>query len=587
MVAPTLARRGRLRRDHALTPPRSTADGPMSCRRTRSGPRPSALRPRRARRGHAAPRPGRGSHPHRASVPRLGGRRRVQRRPRPAPLLRPAHRGRDRARRQRGRPAGRGPACSRAASTRLTCAGCRSTASAAPCATASTSPSAASACAAPSASPTAATPPRPRSRPGDVDWDDLFGGRGCRWFHTGGDLRRALASTTPRVDRGGDRRGARRTAPSSPTTSTTGRACGRRSAASSAAREVNRELVAQRRRDDRQRGGLHRLPRASRSPASTSDLTSLDTGSFEAMIDGVAAQFPNLQVVATTLRAVRTRDRQRLGRDRLVARDRLRRRDAAARPRDPRPRRRRRQLRRPASIYGLLDRGWTCSDAVEYGAAHGALAMTTPGDTSMATLAEVDARRWEPARGSALMIPSAGASSRSGARSSATCTARSRTRRHAPPSTRRGRAGIRYFDTAPHYGLGLSERRLGRALAGTPARRVRRLDEGRPAARRRWTASRGSTARASPCPATHRRVCDFSRDGIRRSLEESLERLGLDRVDIVYLHDPDDHWSEVLETGYPALAELRGEGVVRRDRRRDEPVRDAGRPRAATPTSTC
>ena len=49
-------------------------------------------------------------------------------------------------------------------------------------------------------------------------------------------------------------------------------------------------------------------------------------------------------------------------------------------------------------------------------------------------------------------------------------------------------------------------------------------------------------------PATHRRVWDFSRDGIRRSLEESLERLGLDRLDIVYLHDPDEHRAEVLET---------------------------------------
>ena len=49
-------------------------------------------------------------------------------------------------------------------------------------------------------------------------------------------------------------------------------------------------------------------------------------------------------------------------------------------------------------------------------------------------------------------------------------------------------------------------------------------------------------------PATHRRVWDFSRDGILRSLEESLERLGLDRVDVVYLHDPDEHWAEALNT---------------------------------------
>ena len=63
-------------------------------------------------------------------------------------------------------------------------------------------------------------------------------------------------------------------------------------------------------------------------------------------------------------------------------------------------------------------------------------------------------------------------------------------------------------------------------------------------------------------PATHRRVWDFSRDGIRRSLAESLRRLDLDRVDIAYLHDPDDHIEEVIGTGYPALAELRREGTV-------------------------
>jgi D-threo-aldose 1-dehydrogenase len=63
-------------------------------------------------------------------------------------------------------------------------------------------------------------------------------------------------------------------------------------------------------------------------------------------------------------------------------------------------------------------------------------------------------------------------------------------------------------------------------------------------------------------PATHRRVWDFSADGVRRSLEASLERLGLDRVDVVYLHDPDDHAEQAFREGYPALEELRAEGVV-------------------------
>jgi D-threo-aldose 1-dehydrogenase len=121
--------------------------------------------------------------------------------------------------------------------------------------------------------------------------------------------------------------------------------------------------------------------------------------------------------------------------------------------------------------------------------------------------------------------------------------------------------GVRYFDTAPHYGLGLSELRLGAALAARPrdayvvSTKVGRLLE--PA-----DVVDGLDDEGFAVPATHRRVWDLSRDGIRRSLSQSLERLGLDRVEIVYLHDPDDHWNDVLETGFPALAELRAEGVV-------------------------
>jgi aryl-alcohol dehydrogenase-like predicted oxidoreductase len=59
------------------------------------------------------------------------------------------------------------------------------------------------------------------------------------------------------------------------------------------------------------------------------------------------------------------------------------------------------------------------------------------------------------------------------------------------------------------------------------------------------------------------RVRDYSRDGVRRSLEESLERLGLDRVDIVLIHDPDDFMEQAADETYPALAELRAQGTVR------------------------
>ncbi|WP_371543097.1 aldo/keto reductase [Streptomyces sp. NBC_00554] len=122
--------------------------------------------------------------------------------------------------------------------------------------------------------------------------------------------------------------------------------------------------------------------------------------------------------------------------------------------------------------------------------------------------------------------------------------------------------GIRYFDTAPHYGLGLSERRLGAALRDRPrseyavstkvGRRLEPTDG----------ADGDDLADGFAVPATHRRVWDFSADGIRRSLDASLERLGLDRVDAVYLHDPDDHAEQAFREAYPALEKLRAEGVV-------------------------
>ncbi|MFC9947572.1 aldo/keto reductase [Streptomyces pratensis] len=125
--------------------------------------------------------------------------------------------------------------------------------------------------------------------------------------------------------------------------------------------------------------------------------------------------------------------------------------------------------------------------------------------------------------------------------------------------------GIRYFDTAPHYGLGLSERRLGEALRARPrdayavsTKAGRLLDPLTPA---EASAHRGLSD-GFAVPHTHRRRWDFSADGIRRSLEDSLGRLGLDRVDIVYLHDPDDHGEAAFRQGYPALEKLRAEGMV-------------------------
>ncbi|MCX5269453.1 aldo/keto reductase [Streptomyces sp. NBC_00199] len=125
-------------------------------------------------------------------------------------------------------------------------------------------------------------------------------------------------------------------------------------------------------------------------------------------------------------------------------------------------------------------------------------------------------------------------------------------------------AGIRTFDTAPHYGLGLSERRLGAALRTRPrdayvvSTKVGRLLE--PTGPREPAGD--DLANGFAVPATHHRVWDFSADGVLRSVEASLERLGLDRIDVALLHDPDDHLDLALRNAYPALERLRAEGVV-------------------------
>ncbi|MFJ9212186.1 aldo/keto reductase [Streptomyces sp. NPDC102264] len=124
-------------------------------------------------------------------------------------------------------------------------------------------------------------------------------------------------------------------------------------------------------------------------------------------------------------------------------------------------------------------------------------------------------------------------------------------------------AGVRYFDTAPHYGLGLSERRLGSALAHRPrteftvSTKVGRLLEPHPA-----PTGSDLTAGGFAVPDTLIRRADYSRDGVLRSLDASLARLGLDRVDIVYVHDPDDHLDAALDHALPALADLRDQGVI-------------------------
>jgi D-threo-aldose 1-dehydrogenase len=134
-------------------------------------------------------------------------------------------------------------------------------------------------------------------------------------------------------------------------------------------------------------------------------------------------------------------------------------------------------------------------------------------------------------------------------------------------------AGVRYFDTAPLYGLGLSETRLNHFLRGKPrdgyvlSTKIGRLLE--------VTApdQRDGFGKWFDVPARRERF-DYSHDGVLRSLEASLERLGLDRVDILYAHDLDifTHGSraamlarleEFMAGGYRALLRLRDEGVIK------------------------
>ena len=133
--------------------------------------------------------------------------------------------------------------------------------------------------------------------------------------------------------------------------------------------------------------------------------------------------------------------------------------------------------------------------------------------------------------------------------------------------------GIRTFDTAPLYGYGASERRVGWALADRPrdefvlSTKVGRLVYAAadlPAGAdidRQAIAGREDAFYHRSEPV--RLVFDYSHDGVLRSIEASLTRFGLERIDVALIHDPDQHWEAAIDGAYPALDQLRREGVVR------------------------
>jgi 2-dehydro-3-deoxygluconokinase len=222
-------------------------------------------------------------------------------------------------------------------------------------------------------------------RPGDVDWEHLFGTLGVRWFHTGG-IFAALSETTPSLVEEAVSAAARHGTVVSYDLNyrpSLWKGVG----GVERAREVNRRLAAH---VDVMLGNEEDFTACLGLEVEGVDenLTQLDTAAFRAMIERAAAEFPNFSVVATTLRAVRSatvndwsaiawsRDdgfAEATPRPGLEILDRVGGGDSFA----------------SGLIYGLMQLG-DLQAAVEYGAAHGALAMTTPGDTSTATLAEVE-----------------------------------------------------------------------------------------------------------------------------------------------------------------------------------------------------
>ena len=121
--------------------------------------------------------------------------------------------------------------------------------------------------------------------------------------------------------------------------------------------------------------------------------------------------------------------------------------------------------------------------------------------------------------------------------------------------------GVRYFDTAPHYGLGLSERRIGRALQGIPPDEyVLSTKVGRVLVPRSVPAVVDDEG--FDVPGDLGRSWDFSIAGVERSLRASRDRLGIEAIDIALVHDPDEAWEGAAREGLRSLATLKANGDV-------------------------
>lgn len=122
------------------------------------------------------------------------------------------------------------------------------------------------------------------------------------------------------------------------------------------------------------------------------------------------------------------------------------------------------------------------------------------------------------------------------------------------------RAGINYIDTAPHYGKGTSERRIGAAISGMDRSSIVISTK---IGRLLVPSTSDIDEFFLDADNTVERKFDFSASGVRQSLEGSLEKLGIDSVDILYIHDPDDNPDEAIMEAYPELERMRSEGIIR------------------------
>jgi D-threo-aldose 1-dehydrogenase len=120
--------------------------------------------------------------------------------------------------------------------------------------------------------------------------------------------------------------------------------------------------------------------------------------------------------------------------------------------------------------------------------------------------------------------------------------------------------GINYFDTAPQYGHGVAEIRVGKVLQSTKLPYVIETKVGR-------ILQKVENAELFPwfpdAPRDVMPIFDYSADGIKRSFNESLERMGLDHLDIVLMHDAEEHIKEAIENAFPVLAQYKSQGLIK------------------------